>query len=73
MNMEEILLSPMSKLSMTKLTKAPIPTEMSNGKSDNTKTPPKSSITQRLRDNLGRSVGVHVITNYSYPVPKWCG
>ena len=35
---EEIWLSPMKK--------ALIPTEMSNGQSDNTKTPPKSSITQ---------------------------
>ena len=29
---------------------------------DNTKTPPKSSITQRLRTDLGRSVGVAIAT-----------
>ena len=51
---EEVRLSPM--------TKAFIPTEMSNGQSDNTKTSPKSSITQRLRTNLGRSVGVTTAT-----------
>ena len=30
--------------------------------SDNTKTPPKSSITQRLRTDLGQSVGVTTAT-----------
>ena len=44
------------------MTKAPIPTEMSNGQSDNTKTPPKSSITHRLRTYLGRSVAVTTAT-----------
>ena len=29
---------------------------------DNTKTPPKTSITQRLRTDLGRSVGVTIAT-----------
>ena len=43
---KEILLSPM--------TKAPTPTEKSKKQSDNTKTPPKTSITQRLRTDLGR-------------------
>ena len=38
---EEIWLSPM--------TKAPTPTEKSKKQRDNTKTPPKTSITQRLR------------------------
>ena len=40
------------------MTKALIPTEMSNGQSDNIKTPPKSSITQRLRTDFGRSIAV---------------
>ena len=40
------------------MTKAPIPTEMTKGQSDNTNNAPKSSITQRLRTDLGRSVGV---------------
>ena len=44
------------------MTKAPTPTEMSNGQSDNTKTPQKSSIKQRLRTDLGRSVGVTTAT-----------
>ena len=46
---EEIWLSPM--------TKAPTPTEKSKMLHDNTKTPSKTSITQRLRTDLGRSVG----------------
>ena len=51
---EEIWLSPM--------TKAPIPTEMSKGQRDNTKTSPKSSITQRLWTDSGQSVGVSTVT-----------
>ena len=43
------------------MTKAPTPTEMSKGQSDNTK-PQKSSITQWLRTDLGRSVGVTTAT-----------
>ena len=43
-------------------TKAPIPTEMSKGQRDNTNTSPKSSITQRLWTDLGRSVGVITVT-----------
>ena len=39
------------------MTKPPKPTENSKPK-DNTQTPPKTSITQRLRTDLGRSVGV---------------
>ena len=42
--------------------KAPALTEISKGQSDNTKTPQKSSITQRLRTDLGRSVGVTTAT-----------
>ena len=44
------------------MTEAPTPTEMSKGQSDNTKTPQKSSIKQRLRTDLGRSVGVTTAT-----------
>ena len=51
---EEIWLSPM--------TKAPIPTEKFKKQRDNTKTPPKTSITQRSRTDLGRSVGVTTAT-----------
>ena len=51
---EEIWLSPM--------TKAPTPTEMSKGQSDNTNNATKSSIKQRLRTDLGRSVGVTTAT-----------
>ena len=41
------------------MTKAPTPTEKSKKKKqrDNTATPPKTSIAQRLRTDLGRSVG----------------
>ena len=39
------------------MTKAPRPAEMSKGQSDNTNNAAKSSITQRLRTDLGRSVG----------------
>ena len=51
---EEIWLSPM--------TKAPTATEKSRKQRDNTKTPPKTSITQWLRTDLGRSVGVTTVT-----------
>ena len=51
---EEIWLGPM--------TKAPTPTEMSKGQSDNKNNATKSSITQRLRTDLGRSVGVTTAT-----------
>ena len=43
------------------MTKAPTPAKMSKGQSDNT-TPQKSSITQRLRTDLERSVGVTTAT-----------
>ena len=39
------------------MTKAPTPTEKSKKQRDNTKAPPKTLITQRLRIDLGRSVG----------------
>ena len=51
---EEIWPSPMAK--------APLPTEMSKGQSDNTNNATKSSIKQRLRTDLGRSVGVTTAT-----------
>ena len=51
---EEIWLGPM--------TKAPTPAEKSKGQSDNTNNATKSSITQRLRTDLGRSVGVNTAT-----------
>ena len=44
------------------MTKARKPTEKSKKQPDNTKTPPKTSITQRLRNDLGRSVGVTTAT-----------
>ena len=40
------------------MTKPPIPTENSKTKGQHTQTPPKTSITQQLRTDLGRSVGV---------------
>ena len=40
------------------MTKPPIPTENSKTKGQHTQRPPKTSITQRLRTDLGRSVGV---------------
>ena len=40
------------------MTKSPILTENSKTKGQHTQTPPKTSITQRLRTDLGRSVGV---------------
>ena len=45
------------------MTKAPTPTEKSKKQRDNTqRTPPKTSITQRLLTDLGRSVGVTIAT-----------
>ena len=44
------------------MTKAPTPTEMSKGQSDNTNNATKKSIKQRLRTDLGRSVGVTTAT-----------
>ena len=51
---EEIWLSPM--------TKAPTQAEMPKGQSDNTNNATKSSITQVLRTDLGRLVGVTTAT-----------
>ena len=44
------------------MTKALTLTEKSKKQRDNTKTPPKTSITQRLRTDLGRSAGVAIAT-----------
>ena len=44
------------------MTKASTPTEKSKKQCDNTKTPTKTSITQRLRIDLGRSDGVSTVT-----------
>ena len=51
---EEIWLSPM--------TKAPTPTEKPKKQRDNTQTPQKTSITQRLQTDLRRSAGVRIAT-----------
>ena len=42
------------------MTKAPSLTEISKKQRDNTKTPPKTSITEWLRTDLGRSVRVTI-------------
>ena len=42
--------------------KPPTPTEQSKKQRDNIKTPPKTLITQLLRTDLGRSVGVTAVT-----------
>ena len=44
------------------MTNAQTPTEQSKKHHDNIKTPPKTSITQRLRADLGRSVGATAVT-----------
>ena len=51
---EEIWLSPMAK--------APTPTEIARGQSDNTNNVRKKSIKQQLQTDLGRSVGVTTAT-----------
>ena len=55
--------------------RAPLPTEMSKKQSDNTKTTPKSSTTQRLRTDLGRSVkpqsDIHCNRSVTSPRPKF--
>ena len=44
------------------MTKAPTPTELSKGQSDNTNNGTKSSIKQQLRTDFGRSVGITTAT-----------
>ena len=51
----------MEGIRLSHMTKALMPREMSKGQHDNTKTPPKSSITQRLQTDVGRSDGVTTI------------
>ena len=50
------------------MTKAPTPTENPKKQRDNTHTPPKASIKQRLRTDLGRSVVVTIATHVVKPV-----
>ena len=56
----EVILSKEKKKEIwpSPMTKTPIPTENSKTKGQHTQTPPKTSITQQLRTDLGRSVGV---------------
>ena len=44
------------------MTKTPTPTEQSKKQRHNIKTPPKLLITQPLRTDIGRSVGVTAVT-----------
>ena len=44
------------------MTKALTPTEKPQKQRDNTQTPPKTPISQRLQTDLGRSVGVRIAT-----------
>ena len=53
------------------MTKAPTPTEMSNGQGDNMNNATKSSIKQRLRTDLGRSVGVTTATQLVWLTGLW--
>ena len=46
---------------LSTVTKTPTPTEQSKKQRDNIKTPPKTLITQLLRTDLGRSVGVTAV------------
>ena len=50
------------------MTKDPTPTEKPKKQIDNVDTPPKMSITQRLRTDLGRSVEVTIATQLAKPV-----
>ena len=60
---EEIWLSP--------VTKTPTPTEQSKKQRDNIKTPPKTLITQLLRTDLGRSIGVTAVTQLVWLTGLW--
>ena len=48
------------------MTKATAPTEKFKKQRENTKTPPKTSIKQRLRTDLGLPVGVTIATQLSW-------
>ena len=50
------------EIRLSHMTKAPTPTEKSKKQRDNPKNATKTSITQRLRTDLGRSVGVTTVT-----------
>ena len=50
------------------MTKAPTALEKAKKQRDNTQTPTKTSITQRLRTDLGLSVG-----GIKRQPPNWCG
>ena len=56
------LLEKKEKIWLSPKTKAPTPTEKSEKQHDNTKTPSKTSIIQRLRTDLGRSIGATIST-----------
>ena len=47
------------------MTKAPTPTEKSKKHRDNIKTPPKTSITQRLRIALGQTLKITISINFT--------
>ena len=53
------------------MTKAPTPEEMSKGQSDNRNNATKKLITQRLRTDLGRSVGVTTTTKLVWLTGIW--
>ena len=53
------------------MTKTPTSSEMSKGKVTTQTTPHKSSITQRLRTDLGRSVGVTTATQLVWLTGLW--
>ena len=58
-----IFLEKKEEIGLSSMTKAPTPTEKSKKQRDgNIKTPPKTSITQRLQTDLWRSVGVTIAT-----------
>ena len=50
------------KIRLSPIAKAPLPSENESQETTNTKTPPKISITKRLRSNCGLSVGVTSVT-----------
>ena len=59
----DILLTIEEEILLSHMTKAITPREKSKKQRDITKTPPKTSITQRLQTDLGRSVWVTTATS----------
>ena len=55
------------------MTKAPTPTEKLKQQRDNTQTPPKTSITQRLRTDLGRLIETWNSLNCDIIIENRCG